>query len=407
MNFLTKAKSEKWLQIVLVVFLSITFVMTTIGSTIHYIDHNEWTMGDWLINYSGGWVRRGFLGEVFITLSAMTSANPGFYVALSQILFYLAYFIFSFLLIKKQKSIIPFALLIFSPFIFTFQVNDFQGGYRKEIIYFAVLSFIAWVRLRFPHQKFEKIFILTLIAYPLVILTHEILFLFIPYIVLIYTFDKPISLKLIRFIGLLILPSSLAFIFSVMHPGSIGNIIAIYQSLTDAGYSVSKQDGAILALQYGAKYWSKIVNSFIETRGYIYIYILFLGLSLVAFIPVRPQLQAVLAKSHGKALVVSSLIATLFVAMVAIDWGRFIYMHLVSFFILSLLAATTNLPTVKNDQKKPSILILTLFFIWSLFWHIPHCCGQPIVVKGLTDLNSYHLIVKPVYELYTRLEKSE
>ncbi|WP_353570426.1 hypothetical protein [Candidatus Albibeggiatoa sp. nov. BB20] len=403
------AKSERWLRIILPIFMLIVFTMTIMDSTVNYLGHHDWKMGDWLINYAGGWVRRGFLGELFIVLSKTTGINPGIYVTVFQILLYFTYFLFSYLLLRKQKSIIPFVFLIFSPFIFTFQLNDFQGGYRKEIIYFAFLSFIAWSRFSLDFQKFEKVFVLSLIVYPFVVLSHEMLFLFIPYIVLTYTFDKKINIKLIRFISILVFPSFLAFIFSVMHQGSIEHAAAIHQSLADAHYSMNKR-GAIFALQYDAGYWAEKLNVFIEKKNYIYTYIISIGLSLAAFMPVRAQLQIILARWHGKALVVGSLIATVLIASIAVDWGRFIYINLVSLFILSLLAATVlPVDTTKNKlegscKSQSGMLVVVIFLIWALFWHIPHCCGQSMFAKRLTNLNS-HLLIKPAYRLYRKLNR--
>ncbi|MCV6638840.1 hypothetical protein [Candidatus Albibeggiatoa sp. nov. NOAA] len=404
MHVLAKIELDRWLRIVLPIFMLTVFIMTATGSIVNYLDHHSWKMGDWLINYSGGWIRRGFLGEIFLNLSKLTHINPGIYAASAHIVFYFVYFLFSFLLLRKQKNIVPFALLIFSPFIFTFQLNDFQGGYRKEIIYFAVLSFIAWTRVSLNPQKFERVFILTLLIYPFAVLSHEMLFLFMPYIVLVYTFDKKITVRLIGFIFLLVMPSFLAFIFSVQYQGSIEHTIAIQQSLADTYYNTS-QSGAIFALQYDTGYWIERMNRLVTQRGYIYTHIIVIGLSLVAFMPIRPQLKIVLAKWHGKALVISCFVATLFIAMVAIDWGRLIYINLVSLFILSLLTAKGHPATFNRPHhKKPSIFAIIPFFIWSLFWHIPHCCKQPISIKRFSDLNS-HSLIKPVYRLHKKLKQ--
>ena len=37
--------------------------------------HNPYITADWLINYQGGFVRRGFLGEIFFQLSYYTKID--------------------------------------------------------------------------------------------------------------------------------------------------------------------------------------------------------------------------------------------------------------------------------------------------------------------------------------------
>ena len=56
---------EKVLQKSLPYFFALVFITTVTGALSGYLDHNPWKIGDWLINYQGGMIRRGFLGEVF------------------------------------------------------------------------------------------------------------------------------------------------------------------------------------------------------------------------------------------------------------------------------------------------------------------------------------------------------
>ena len=53
-------------------FFALVFIATVTGALSGYPDHNPWKIGDWLINYQGGMIRRGFLGEVFYRLAYFT-----------------------------------------------------------------------------------------------------------------------------------------------------------------------------------------------------------------------------------------------------------------------------------------------------------------------------------------------
>jgi hypothetical protein len=41
---------------------------------------NDWTAGDWLINYSGGFVRRGLPGELFLLAARALQVPAAFFV---------------------------------------------------------------------------------------------------------------------------------------------------------------------------------------------------------------------------------------------------------------------------------------------------------------------------------------
>ena len=147
---------EKILQKSLPYFFILVFITTIAGALSGYVEHNSWKMGDWLINYQGGMVRRGLLGEMLYQLSYLTHINPGLYATMLQVFFYGVFLFFSYALLRQQRSLLPYAFLIFSPFIFTFQINDLQGGFRKEIIYLALLAFVVWSTRNLKPKFFEK-----------------------------------------------------------------------------------------------------------------------------------------------------------------------------------------------------------------------------------------------------------
>lgn len=102
------------------------------------IGGGEFQHADWLLNYSDGVVRRGISGEIFLALSQMTNISPlllvtavqaGLTVALIAVLLLKA---FSF----RMSDLT--ALLLLSPALVLFWVNDTTGAYRKELLGLAV-----------------------------------------------------------------------------------------------------------------------------------------------------------------------------------------------------------------------------------------------------------------------------
>jgi hypothetical protein len=366
-----------------------------------YINNNNWRIGDWLINYKGGFIRRGFFGEIVFQLFLHTNIAPNLYVFLFQVLFYLCYFIFSFLLLKQQKYIIPYVLLIFSPFIFTFQLHDVQGGYRKEIVYFAILAFMVWFARNNNVNTFGKVFIIMLLMYPLVILSHEMSAVYLPYVLIVYVVKVRlnINLKSLIVIVLLLGLSLICFVMSIISQGTEDQVIAIYSSL--GGYAPA-DGGAISWLSKNPTSLVNLVVSNIYERRFLNTYFIVLMLSFLAFIPILSKYKIIFRNRINLLLFFVSIFGTVPLFMFAVDWGRFIYIHLVSLFIISLLP-NKDISICKNGigiflfcnkntyiTNKVKIcfnVILVVFVIaYSLFWRLPYCGGRPFFSSNMYSI---------------------
>jgi len=69
-----------------------------------YITHDGFRFADWLINYQGGFVRRGLFGSLLIILSNLTSIKIEIFYLLIISLFYSIFFYLAFSLIKKKSN---------------------------------------------------------------------------------------------------------------------------------------------------------------------------------------------------------------------------------------------------------------------------------------------------------------
>ena len=132
--------SEIIYRYILVIWLILGYIWTVRLSFIPYNENNIWIVGDWLINYQGGFVRRGLIGQLVYFLSVVTHITPKIYVLILHWFFYFVYFFSVGVLVLRSNSVLKYYLIVFSPFLMTFQILDYQGGFRKEIIFFALLS---------------------------------------------------------------------------------------------------------------------------------------------------------------------------------------------------------------------------------------------------------------------------
>ena len=64
----------------------------------------KYTFTDWLINYEGGFVRRGLLGQIVFELSKLLNIQIKFLILIFQISIYLIYFLLFFFIIIKKRN---------------------------------------------------------------------------------------------------------------------------------------------------------------------------------------------------------------------------------------------------------------------------------------------------------------
>ncbi|MDQ6991141.1 MAG: hypothetical protein Q9M11_05360 [Mariprofundaceae bacterium] len=289
---------------------------------------------------------------------------------------------------------LPYAFLIFSPFIYTFQINDLQGGFRKEIIYFALLAFIAYAAKAYEHKVFEKIFYIALLLYPAIILTHEMLAIFLPYVLIVYISVTDLTKKRIWVIACMLVPSIISFFASSFYAVTPIQVTEILQSITQAGYAID--GGAIAWLDKPVAYGINEVTQIVQHEPYITYYLLVLLLSCLAFIPLYKQMGALFHKKSSQILISVSAFGTVVLFVVALDWGRFIYIHLVSLFILSLIPNIADYSSLqcrlekicKLYVNKTTRLFVILFFIaYVSLWHIPHCCSPAPYAHNFQQIN--------------------
>lgn len=370
-------------NLVIAIFLITAFLFTIQGGYGHYTAHDGWVVGDWLINYQGGFVRRGFLGEIVYNVSYISGYNPGVIVFLLQISIYLLFLTFSYLILVQQKSLKAHLLLIFSSFIFYFQVFDIDGGYRKEIIYMAIISYVVWATNRYEERKVKNIIYVTLLFYPLVILTHEMLAIFLPYIVILYLIKIPLNKKRMLSLMVLLSISMAALVLSILNSGDQYIVEAIFGSLESAGYKMGR--GAISWLAKDANDGFDLVRIGLNEKNYIKIYLMTMAIAFLSFIPILYKIIKIARINKIIFLLfLVSVAGSIGISMVAWDWGRLIYIHLISVFLISLV--------ILQDEKEmapfaSNYTIIILSIINFSFWHIPHCCDRQPVMQDVNSTN--------------------
>ena len=232
-------------------------------------------------------MRRGLLGEVYFRLWNITGIKPGSFVFITQVMCYFIFYLFTGLLLRRQNNLLAYIVLIISPFIFTYHLHDIQGGFRKEILYLALFSSYVWLMLTTKPGTQKIASILVLLIYPVLVLSHEMLAVFLPYFLMLYFYKSEyFEKKDLFYVSIYVGLSVFAFFLALIYTGSEQHVSEICNSLKEHAAVNCESLGAIAALSESTGYGRDIVQSNIARNDYIWKYLICSLLALIAYIPI-------------------------------------------------------------------------------------------------------------------------
>ncbi len=139
---------KKNLNIQLSYYLGILFFFSIIYLVRKHDVGNDSTISEWLINYSGGFTKRGLIGHVCIVIANFFNQNLRDVIVTLQILLVGSYFL---LLLNFFKNILVnkiIILSIFTPIFILYPVAEIEVLARKELFIFCI--FIVYLYLEKP-----------------------------------------------------------------------------------------------------------------------------------------------------------------------------------------------------------------------------------------------------------------
>lgn len=356
-------------------FSILTFLALNFLSTHCY----EWCIGDWLINYQGGIVRRGLPGEIFFNLSQIFGINQIILTVSFQVILY-GIFIFNSCRLAMHSSFSTSIIILFvSPAFILFPILDPLGSFRKEILLFALLSFMCYSLL--SPAKLSEFFPFFLgLCSAFIVLSHEILTVYLPYLIIAsLLYEKKLG-KITKGVMIAIAPSAIiGFLISVLAHGNEQIVFNICNSLAnnaplDCTYPYS-YSGAISFLDKDFSFAHEFVLISISED----IWILYILLAVLSFTPIF------LILTFGKLNIMPNkevrfwtivfllipIICSILLLWIVADYGRIIYINTVCISLLILMAASdkNNKPMLINLR---SSIPLVLCLIFPVSWRLIH-----------------------------------
>ena len=334
---------------------------------------------DWLINYQGGFVRRGLIGEFFYQIYQFSNIPLDMIILFFVCLFYI---FFAFLLIRLLK-LIKFDLLnfliIFSPLSFLYPAMEQKVSGRKEIMFFLTILILTLFleKLKFKNQKYLIIFLSLITTF-----SHSGFFVYLPFFILIFVVVNYREKFKNLFREIIFITSSFFVLFAiVMFNTSIdkSNIVLMCNSLIEFQPRCGNTDYIeTLSWSFGTeiKEVKKIINKDHYIAFYSIAYVLFnLPLGYAFFN------SKIIKKEYSKInlffVFVFINILTLPLYYVGGDYGRYMHISYLSLLIVYFKAVSIKFikPAKLNFNLKRNQMIL-IIFLFGFVFTVPHCCNN-------------------------------
>ncbi|MBZ1350149.1 hypothetical protein KZZ10_05780 [Alcaligenaceae bacterium LF4-65] len=393
------------LIILLCIFAFINF--SRVGYTLSQ-NWNGWTIGDWILNYQGGFIRRGLLGTLLISVGNSFSMPLNDLTYLLQCTVFVLFLLTFIYLIRNKEINFWYLILCFSPGFLLFNYYDGMSVGRKEILIYML--FAAWCVLHERAQpRLISIAIFSILVFVLT-LTHEMVLFFMPYFILVgYSSCAGNSSQ--GFVKLL-MPAvasfaAVAVLILFAHPISEPSMCRIF---TELGANEKVCNGII---SFGSDasigiVWQRLIalDPLIQLQWLAFLPLIVAPIYLCLHFVKHKELD-------GKKLLIIAaflIMATAPLFLLSIDWGRWIAIHvtLSAIFIASHLPRLAQLSDERNAVanrmawrlrvgQSNLIVLLTVglaVLLLDLSYSINHCCANNLI-EPFGPLKKLFMTLKP------------
>ena len=393
---------NKYILIYLIVLLFLSYFFL-------YFKHqvgNDSTISEWLINYEGGFTRRGFTGQGMVLLSRFFDLELRWTIFLSQSFFCTFYFILLWHLLKNLQTNKILNLSIFTPIFILYPVAEIEVLARKEIIVFTF--FLIYLLIPSNHAlKNYSIILFSLVS----VLVWEPIIFFFPLIFLYLIIENRIEKINLNFLKLILF----------MTPGIL---LSIYMATNPLNANEWKVMASVLKNEFGESCYmscgllktkSTIIQQFQGNAGKYSFEVIFRYslIVLIGFYPISLLLKNCTTKSkklfffrNFKNLLTPFCIAispVILLFAMGYDWGRWVNISYVisALIVFSLLKnEKINLNTVLLKQnflyKIKGKMFVILFIIFCFGWN-----PKTVMLGDVASFPGYRIPVKVINKVFT------
>ena len=393
------------------IYLSLLFLFGIFWLYIKHSVGNDSTISEWFINYQGGFIKRGLIGEICFQIAIHFDLSLRFVIFLFQSLIYSIFLILIYKFFRNIPTNLIIILSIFTPIFLLYPVAEVEVLARKETFVFIGLLLLLNISNTNYSRNFPLYYVFFIL--PIICLIWEPVVFFFPLMasVLIIRLRNDQLIKLLSKITVCFIP---ALVVSVVTATILHNpeTNAIMED------SLVKNFGEVC---YGScAFWGKhtITSNFTSTNQLYapYVFIRYFLIILVGFAPFfllsfnsKLKIKILFFKNFNNLLYPVLIILTPVLVLFAMgtDWGRWVnisytFIILFYFYLLKNNLLESNLSKITTkisffDNKKG--LLILCFIIYAFGW-----TPQTGMTGDVSSIPGYRVPYKSAKVLYNRIK---
>ena len=378
------------------IYIVFLFLLSSFYLSAVYLSPVNNAMSEWVINYGGGFVRRGLVGEIIFQLSIFfkIKLREGFLIL--QILLYFFYYLIIYWLLSNFKKNFIIYLAIFSPVFYSFGLYELEALGRKEILMYIFFSYNFYLFYKYKNINLNYIF--TFLSLIILILNHEsVIFYYLFYLFFFIVIDKKKDFRFYILNLLLLFIIIFVSYLIYVNPHSSADNLEMCKRLLNAS-----DERCGLAANFTTANISRHINEvnwrFIDVINYIFIFIFgFIGIFLLIYKSKLTNKFYILNFNLFSILIFCSL-PGLLLFLIAVDTGRWTsilyHMIAISFFGMFKLGYIKMDSDIKYkyidfNKVKNNFLFYFLIFILCFGWS-----PKAVYHESFGTFPAYRMIIK-------------
>jgi len=396
------------------IYLSLLFLFGIFWLYIKHSVGNDSTISEWIINYQGGFIKRGLIGEICFQIAIHFDLSLRFVIFLFQSLIYSIFLILIYRFFRNIPTNLIIILSIFTPIFLLYPVAEIEVLARKET--FIFIGFLLFLNIsNFNYSSNLPLFYVFFVL-PIICLIWEPVVFFFPFIasVLIIRLRHNQITALLSKITISFIPALIVAMIIATNPITPENHLIMESSLKENfGEDCYMACGMLLSR-------SSIISQFVQNfesvtfDGLIrYPLIILIGFAPIFLLSFNSKLKKeILFFKHFKNLlhpILLLLTPAFFLFTMMGDWGRIVnisytFTALFYFYLLQNNLIKINLGKITKkisfiQNKKP--LLVICFVLYAFGW-----TPQTSLRGDVSSFPGYRVPYKTVKILYQKINNN-
>lgn len=331
-----------YLEKAVTVMLLAVIIFMALHTVLYPFDYLRYEVSDWLINYQGGFVRRGLIGELLLQLEHIMPYNVRHAIVGIEIISYVLFFIVTFRIFIKYRWSLLAAMFPVAC------VTQSIGCYRRDFMMLCLCALTFYLFFKYLKEKKKPLLVFSVAVMSLSIIIYEpVFFVLVPVLVLQYWYACG-ERKWLKTVLAFTLPTA-CMLLSCVYSGNGAQADAIWQSwmpyMTADGYNPADgMGGAVEFLKLANDYVFKMhLESSFGDNVPLSVATLIIVLSLAFFLCTNvPQInktrKTITCTGYngglGRILIFQLLVQSPLFTVLSTDYGRTLPMSLYTSFFL-------------------------------------------------------------------------